>query len=116
MGDGLLGVLCDEFSYPLIPVSELVRLLEACGVIDEGYFYNSLAVAGIDFLRLNLSRTFKAPDRNLLPSSLPGKIRVKRKTDLVPGGEVTRGLPFRVDMAAFEVTEMADVVGRLIPA
>lgn len=116
MEEGLLGVLCGDSPYPLIPVSELVRLLETGGVIDEGYFYNSLAVAGIDFFCLPLFGAFKALDWNLLPSSLPGKIGVKRKADLVPGREVTRGLPLLVDMAAFQVTEMAHVVGWLIPA
>ena len=96
-------------------MSKQVRLLEACRVIDEGYFYNSLGVAGIDFLYLNVSWVFKALDFNLLPSSLPGEM-IKRKTDLVPDREISGWLSLLIDMAAFQVTEMADIVDRLITA
>src|SRR5512139_2501813 len=97
-------------------MAELVRFLEAVRMVNEGDLYDPLVVAGVGFFNLDVLRRLKPLDGGFFPPISPGEPRVKGKADFIPGSQISRGLAPVIDVAAFQITEVADVVGRLVSA
>ena len=103
----------DKWKMALSLVVKTVSTAELIRNIGDLDFDDAVGITRIDLFD-EITVQMPASNYRILYAVIRLQGGIERKENLVPRGDVSLGLPCMVDATAFEVTKIADVVGRQV--